>query len=182
MHSANRTYWSTIVSRQLCDLIPGVTDRISVFVIEQEMPFAACGDFVWAVNTIAANAPRAHLDIFQHARPAITGDMRLALLWCACDAGDFYGFPPNELPRLFKRLNRNVEEAEVDSDELEAHTMIRDRIEDVVLFLVEKHPRYAEWLNLLKTERAEQHAPPCQPSPPHRGHLRLLPPLRSARS
>jgi hypothetical protein len=182
MDSTNRDYWSTVISPQLRALVSGITDNISKFVVEKNVPMAVLGDFFWFAVCIAANAPRAHLDIFQHARPAITGDMRLALLWCACDAGDFYGFPPNELSRLFKRLNRNVEEAEVDSDELEAHTMIRDRIEDVILSLVEKHPRYAEWLNLLKTERAEQHAPPCQPSPPHRGHLRLLPPLRSARS
>jgi hypothetical protein len=101
--------------------------------------------------------------------------LRLALLWCACDAEDFYGFPPDELSSLFKRLNRNVAEAKDGSDELEAHTMIRDRIEDVVLYLVEQHPRYLQWTESFQEKRSVP--PSSKPSiaaKPRGRHLRLV--------
>lgn len=175
MHSTNRDYWSSIISPHLRSLIPGIThgpSPISTFLVEREIPFVACGDFVWAVTCIAANAPREHLEAFRHDRPTISGDLRMALLWSACDASDFYGFPPDELSRLFKRLNRNLSEAPEESEEFEAHTMIRDRIEDVILYLAIKHPRYEEWLASF-TEKPKTSAQPILP--PRRGqHLRLV--------
>lgn len=168
MQFENRAFWRT-VSQQLRALIPGVTLDISPRLVD-DLSLASCGDFVWAVTCFSANVPRELLEAYRTDRPEVTGDFRLALLWNACEIDDFYAFPKGELSELMKRLNRNIDDAEPGSVEAEVHELIRDRIEHVTLFLVERHARYPEWLEAF---RRKQHEPRVARA---RGHLRLLAP------
>lgn len=152
-------FWRKFVSPALRKFVPGVTTDLSALFVHG-LALEDCGDFVWALVCITRAAPFEIIDTYTFERPEMpsTEDQEV-LLDAAISAGDFYGFPSDSLRKLMVRLKRNIQESPDDSDEEEAHVKALTRIEDIIIFLAEKHPNAQRWLKAheeAKRQRPQQ--------------------------
>ena len=155
MVRGDRNFWSRCVSPALAELVPGAVNGVSSVFVDH-LPLEDCADFVWALACITRAAPPELLNRYKYDRPGLpTPEALELLLEGAVASSDFYGFPEKSLRRLFFRLRRNVDDSPDNCPEEEAHVMALTRIEDIIMFLAQKHPNAAVWLKAAPEAKRE---------------------------
>ncbi|GEM_PF-2851501 len=178
MESRDHEFWKKVISPSLRDLVfpeVGVTMHVSGPLVE-DVPLEDCGDFVWALVCLSRWAPEALLARYKIGRNLPPPPAQEALLCTSIEVDCFYDFPANSLKKLLIRLKSNLDCSPPDSTMEEAHDLALGRIQDIIIFLAEKHPLAQHWVEHYKPTETLPQAKASQRPPKKRrsNHLKLV--------
>lgn len=148
MENRDRSFWTKVISPALRDLVMpeiNVVNGVSAPFVEQ-LPLEECGDFVWAIVCLSRWMPEAVLVGFRPDIKLADARVREALLANALRIVDFHNCPEGGLIRLMMRLKRNVDACAAGSKQEEAHLEALERIEEIVLYVAQRHPSAEGWI------------------------------------